>query len=69
MLPLREAKIWGSGGVSSQWLVGSQSLIVFSFSMCEDVRLEVGRLGKLLVAAVERTDVGSVSSVNPHVGA
>ena len=35
----------------------------------EDVRLEVGRLSKLLVAAVERTDVGSVSSVNSNVSA
>ena len=35
--------------------------------MCEDVRLEVCRLGKLLVAAVEGTDVRPVSSVNAHV--
>lgn len=48
-------------------LVGGFSLVIFGFGMCENVRLEVGRLGKFLIAAVERADVGSVSSVDPHV--
>lgn len=37
--------------------------------MGEDVRLEVGGLGKLLVAAVKRTDVRPVSRVDADVGA
>ena len=45
----------------------AHSLVVLCFGVCEDVRLEVRRLGKLLVAAVEGTDVWPVSSVNAHV--
>lgn len=37
--------------------------------MCEDVRLEVGGLSELLVAAVEGADVGPVAGVDPHVRA
>lgn len=48
-------------------LVGGFSLVIFGFGVCEDVRLEVGRLCKLLIAAVKGTDVGSVSSVDAHV--
>ena len=36
--------------------------------MCEDVRLEVGGLGELLAAAVERTHVRPVTRVDPNVG-
>lgn len=45
------------------------SLVVLGFGVCEDVRLEVGGLRKLLVAAVERADVGPVAGVDPHVRA
>lgn len=44
-------------------------LVVFGFGVCEDVRLQVGRLGKFFVAAVEGADVRAVSSVNPHMSA
>lgn len=44
-------------------------LVVFGFGVCEDVRLQVGRLGKFFVAAVEGADVRTVSSVNPHMSA
>ena len=37
--------------------------------MCKDVRFEVGGLGELFAAAVERTHVRPVSGVDPHVGA
>lgn len=37
--------------------------------MCEDVGLEVGGLGELLVAAVEGADVGPVAGVDAHVRA
>lgn len=37
--------------------------------MCEDVRLQVSRLGKFLVAAIEGADVRAVSCVDAHVGA
>lgn len=47
----------------------SSSLVVFGFGVCEDVRLEVGGLRKLLVAAVEGADVGPVAGVDPHVRA
>ena len=53
------------------WLVFFKefSLVVFRFGVCKDVRLEVGRLGELLITAVERADVRPVSSVDPHVSA
>lgn len=38
------------------------------FGMCQYVRLEVRRLGKLLVAPVERTHVRPIARMNPHVG-
>lgn len=47
--------------------VRAASLVVFGFSVCEDVRLQVGRLGKLFVAAVKRANIRAVSSVNTHV--
>lgn len=47
----------------------SSSLVVFGFGVCEDVRLEVGGLRELLVAAVEGADVGPVAGVDPHVRA
>lgn len=37
--------------------------------MCEDVRLQVGGLGKLFVAAVKRAHVRAISSVDAHVRA
>ena len=40
---------------------------VLRFGVGEDVRLEVGGLGELFVAAVERTDVGPVARVDAHV--
>ena len=43
------------------------SLVVFGFGMCEDVGLKVGRLGKLLIAAIKRTDIRPVSSVDSDV--
>lgn len=46
---------------------GGDSLVVFSFGMCEDVRLQVGRLSKFFVAAIKRTHVWAVSSVNTHM--
>lgn len=45
------------------------SLVVLGFGVCEDVRLEVGGLSELLVAAVEGADVGPVAGVDPHVRA
>jgi len=48
---------------------GGFSLVIFGFGVCEDVRLEVGRLGELLIAAVERADVGPVAGVDPNVRA
>lgn len=44
-------------------------MVVFGFGVCEDVRLEVGGLRKLLVAAVEGADVGPVAGVDPHMRA
>ena len=49
------------------WGQNKGSLVVFGFGMCEDVRLQVSRLGKLLIAAIKRTDIRPVSSVNPDV--
>lgn len=46
---------------------GAGSLVVFSFGVCEDVRLQVGRLSKFFVAAIKRTHVRAVSSVNTHM--
>lgn len=43
------------------------SLVVFGFGMCEDVRLQVGGLRKLFVAAVKGAHVRAVSSVNTHM--
>lgn len=37
--------------------------------MREHVGLEVGRLGKPLVAGLKGTDVGAVPGVDPHVSA
>lgn len=45
------------------------SLVVFGFGVCENVRLQVGRLGEFLIAAVERAHVGPVTGVDPHVRA
>lgn len=45
------------------------SLVVLGFGVCQDVGLEVGGLSELLIAAVERADVGPVSSVDAHVRA
>lgn len=45
------------------------SLVIFCFGVCEDVRFQVGRLGKFFVAAVKGADVRAVSSVNAHVRA
>lgn len=39
------------------------------FSVREDVRLEICRLGEFLVASVEGTDVGSISGVDTNVSA
>lgn len=33
------------------------------------MRLEIGRLSKLLIAAIERTDIWAVSSVNSYMRA
>ena len=40
---------------------------LLGLGMSEDVRLEVGGLGKLLVAAVKWTDIRPVPCVNSHV--
>lgn len=48
---------------------GRPSLVVLGFGVCQDVRLEVGGLSELLIAAVERADVGPVSGVDAHVRA
>lgn len=50
-------------------LRGIRSLIVLCFGMCEDVRLEVGGLGKFLVAAVKWAHVRAVPRVDAHMGA
>ena len=42
-------------------------MILLLLGVGEDVGLEVGGLGKLLVAAVEGADVGSVARVDAHV--
>ena len=42
-------------------------VILLLLGVGEDVGLEVGGLGKLLVAAVEGADVGSVARVDAHV--
>lgn len=47
--------------------LGDLSLVVFGFGMCEDVRLQVGGLRKLFVAAVKRAHVRAVSSVNAYM--
>lgn len=44
-------------------------MVVFGFRMCQDVRLEIGRLSKLFIAAIERTDVRAVPGVNSYVRA
>ena len=46
---------------------GSSSLLLFRVS--EDVRFKVSGLGELLVAAVEGTNVGPVTRVDPYVRA
>ena len=43
------------------------SLVVFGFGVCEDVRLQVGGLGKFFVAAVKRAHIRPISSVNTHM--
>ena len=37
--------------------------------MCQNVRLEVGRLGKLLGAAIKWTDIWPVAGMNANVRA
>lgn len=43
------------------------SLVVLSFCVCEDVRLQVGRLSKFLVAAIKGAHIWAVSSVDAHM--
>lgn len=45
----------------------ADSLVVFGFGVCEDVRLQVGWLGKFFVAAIKGAHIRAVSSVNTHV--
>ena len=42
---------------------------ILLFGVCEDVRLEVCRLCKFLVASIKGADVGSVTRVDSNVGA
>lgn len=44
-------------------------LVIFGFGVCEDVRLQVGRLSKFLVAAIKGTNIRAVAGVNPHMSA
>lgn len=43
------------------------SLVVFCFGVCEDVRLQVGRLRKFFAAAVKGAHVRAVSSVDTNM--
>lgn len=45
------------------------SILLPSFSMCQDMRLEVRWLCKPFITGVERTNVWSVASVNANMGA
>lgn len=45
------------------------SILLPSFSMCQDMRLEVRWLCKPFITGVERTNVWSVTSVNANMGA
>lgn len=45
------------------------ALYLLGFSVREDVRLEICGLGEFLVAAVEGTDIRSISGVNSDVRA
>ena len=41
--------------------------MLLCFGVGEDVRLEVGRLGKLLIAPIKGANVGPISRVDAHV--
>lgn len=45
----------------------AHSLVIFGFGVCEDVRLQVGGLGKFFVAAIKGANIRTVSSVNTHM--
>lgn len=46
---------------------GAHSLVVFCFGVCEDVRLQVGRLCKFFAAAIKRTYIRAISSVDAYM--
>jgi len=52
-----------------RWCLNTHSLSedILVFCMCQNVRLEVGRLCKLLGAAVKWTDIRPVTSMNAYM--